>query len=204
MTTTFESITQYDKSFDEICKLHKYRKGFVCSIFSVMTAYDFMLNSQKYNDNIVFKECHKNNIEDGYNIGIVMDISFGLKFDELISSYTSLNFADIEVTSVELIKENIIGFDRLIPEKNDNPKVVIFLKNQVFMTLLINKHGYYLRNCHEKEQYNFINSHDVAEHLIEKYQFTSKIDILGDAFAEYSSIEFIIINKPFDIFFYSD
>jgi hypothetical protein len=190
---TFESITQYNKKFDDLF-VDKSSKGFACGFFSIMTAYSFM------NNNNFDKESHENNIESGIRYTINNKIFEGFNFDKLIQKTSNLNINEILSTSVELINAGILSYEHIFDINHLDKYAIIFLKNEKFFVVMYNKNHnkYYLRDCHESLQYTFDSLDDLIIRLDTAYQFGNNIDILNDEYIAYSSIEFIKITKHFE------
>jgi hypothetical protein len=185
--SNFESITQFDKSFDNLFE-NKNLKGYACGIFSLLTANSYLNNIP------ITKDVHENNIRKAVKICSENKIFYGMNFDELLSS-TNLNSQDVNSTSVELIIHNVIGYNHIFDIKDKC--AVIFLKNEKFFVVICDKNKYYLRDCHESIQYDFDSLEELVQKLNIAYQFNNQIDIIVDEYTNYSSIEFIKITQNF-------
>lgn len=190
-TTNFSSITQYDKQFDELFT-DPSKKGFACSFFSLIAAWKFI------NGEIPDIISHETTIAQSLLAQSTCDINFGITFEEMLASYTDINPTQIYATTTDLINSGEIGFDKIFPPIVDNTKIaIIILKNERYLTILIDENGYQFRDCHENLQYNFGTFDELVIHLINSYQFTENVNAGGVEYHDYSSIEFLILNSPF-------
>jgi hypothetical protein len=187
----FESMTQYDKSFDEINKTRE--KGLICSYFSVITAWKFMNGIKMTNLE------HMNTISESYLASDVFG-SQSMTYDDLISMVTDIELKNIQCTTSELLKEEVTSFCDIVPMKNGNNKnAIIILKNEKYITILVDDDGYKIRDCHESTQYNFDTHEELVEHLKSKYQFTTIIKFSDEVnYSDYSSIEYICLKNKFE------
>ncbi len=193
MTSNFDSITQYDKQFDDPIDKIICGKGYACSLFGILTPWKFM-QGQFPN-----KHMHEQTIKDAVKASRFLDMAEGLTFADLLGTYTNLDSGKINGTCVDLIVNKILGFDVMFPKiENDGKYAVIFLKNEKYIVVLVDKDGYYLRDCHESTQHNFKDLDSLVKHLSEAYQFVSGINIGGVEYSDYSSIEFINITEKFN------
>jgi hypothetical protein len=190
LPSSFNTITQYDKQFDSLFA-NPNKKGFSCSFFSLITAWKFL------NGVTPTQISHEETIGQSLMAQSLCDVSFGVTFEEMLSSYTDINPTQIMATAVELINSGELGFEQILPIVLDDARcVVLILKNERYLTVLIDKNGYYFRDCHENIQFNFSTLDELVIHLINTYQFTESID-LGLDYSAYSSIEFLTINTTF-------
>jgi hypothetical protein len=189
--SNFESITQFDKSFDNLFE-NKNLKGYACGIFSLLTANSYL------NNILITKDVHENNIRKAVKICSENKIFYGMSFDELLST-TNLYPENINSTSVELIINDVIGYNHMFNIKDKC--AVIFLKNEKFFVVICDKNKYYLRDCHESKQYNFDSLEELIQRLNTAYQFDNQIDLIVDEYTNYSSIEFIKITENFNFMF---
>lgn len=188
---TFESISQYDKSFDYMVK-----KGYSCSLFGIISAYNYM-NPFGTCGNTT-KEMHEKNIIDASYLCNMYDISEGITFEILVGNFTNLDKKKITATSVDLIVNNIVGFDQMFPQ-SEKKYVTLILKNEKYIAIFVDHKNskYCIRDCHEKTQHNFSSFEVFKSTLSTMYQLTHNIDI-GVDYSNYSSIEFMIIDQPFE------
>jgi hypothetical protein len=187
MAGYFETITQYDKKFGE-----KYGKiDFnACSLFALITAKKFFSNKN------LSKETHENNL----NCAVLNHKMMGkgdISFDNLLHM-TSLKPSQVMGTCVELIKENIVGYDMMLPQDKTN-YCVIFLKNSKYFTVMCYDGKYSIRDCHEICQYDFKERKEMIDRLNETYQFDKVINAGGMELPEFSNVEFLIIENDFNL-----
>ncbi len=192
MTQYFISVTQFDQKYNDLGHFGKDRSA--CSIFSLQTVQQFMKNGY------IDEANHSNNLDNAINNHIQFQIKGHITFDKLLS-YCTLD-KQTDVTSVELIKENIIGYDNIFKEEHHNKRYsIIFLKNNKFFVVMYNpattydKEGYYIRDCHESHQYNFTNRADLIAYLGQTYQFDKAINLSGFTIDEYSNIEYKVVEE---------
>jgi len=187
----FTSITQYDKQFDNIF-VNPSKKGFSCSFFSLITAWKFL------NGEIADSLSHETSIAQSLLAQSAYDVEFGISFEEMLLTYTNINPTQICATTVELINSGEIGFDKIFPPVVDDTKIaIIILKNERYLTILIDQNSYKFRDCHENTQYDFKSIDELLSHLINAYQFTDNVNVGGINYYDYSSIEFLILNEKF-------
>jgi hypothetical protein len=116
----------------------------------------------------------------------------------MLASYTDINPTQICATTTELINSGELGFNQIFPPILDNTKIaIIILKNERYLTVLIDNNGYQFRDCHESTQYNFATVDELIIHLINAYQFTDNVNAGGVEYSDYSSIEFLTLNSKF-------
>lgn len=187
----FETITQYDQMFDELWIENPYvKKGLACPYFSLFTAEMFM------NNNNTDKERHERNIHAAVSSNILLGSNDEMDFKQLIS-YTDLAENDIGCTLAELIQSGEFKLEELFTS-NTNTYCVIFLKNAKFFVVMCNNTGYHIRDCHESVQHTFSDKKQLIEMLNNTYQFNCVVDVGGITYGDYSSIEFIKIEKKFN------
>lgn len=190
MVDNFNSITQYDKSFDKMFK-NISKKGFACSYFAILSCWRFIQTGTHD------KHIHEENIRDGIKITKILDLSNGLSFEDLIIGCTTFDNKKIMCTSVDLFVNNVIGINDMFPNKKER-YAVMFLKSEKYFVVLVENDNYYLRDCHVDIQYNFKSVDLLYLHLINHYQFAENINVSGIDFDEYSSIEYLIFDEMFD------
>jgi hypothetical protein len=186
--STFNSHTQYDKKYDKF--FTKNKKGYACSIFSLLTV-------QQFFNNKIDLVTHCENIDNAVQVSAEINLE-GTTFEQMITKYTNLNKTHIQSTSVDLIKDNIIGFDQILPDM-PIPYATIILKNEVFFVVMFNDSCWHVRDCHVNVQQIFKNKFDLINYLNETYHMIQKIDLMGDDYAHYSSVEFLVISEQFKI-----
>lgn len=185
---SFSSITQYDKQFDKLFANISH-KGFSCGYFSILTAFDFF--DGKPNDKSNYEKC----VMKGMNLAKKYKTYGGIGFEELVCM-TNLKANNINATNVDLIVENIIGINQMLPP-DCKKYATIFLKNEKYFIVCFDGKKYFVRDCHMDTQYDFNELDKIKDHLYNMYQFDKKIVIDGLDFSEYSSIEFIVITDKF-------
>jgi hypothetical protein len=189
-TNYFESITQYDKQFDSY-ENFKFDKN-ACYIFAFLTAQEFMNTKMTNNANE-----HNRIIE----LSILNHKSLNMNGQQefqTVMNLTDIN-EEINVTSVELIAENVIGFDVMFNDAYEKPYCVIFLKNSKFFVVTVSNEWYAIRDCHEMNQHNFKTKIELIDYLNLTYQFSNEIKINGydQNLSDFSNVEFLIIDKQF-------
>jgi len=192
----FESVTQYDNSFNNLIKSSK--KGLACPYFALITVNEF-INKHKIND----QHSHFQNISKSITMSDNLKTINELSFDELIK-LTDLNLKDIQCTNINLISSGDFNLKNLFVDNTDFS--VIFLKNAKYFVVNYNKKQniFSLRDCHESFQYDFLNVEKLIEHLNDVYQFNQRINVSGISYDDYGSIEFIKIKDKFKLVFYVD
>jgi hypothetical protein len=191
----FESITQYNNKFNNLF-ININQKGFACGFFSVLTVYNYLQN------NLYDKNVHEKNIEEAIKYTAKKKIFSGVNFDNLLEMVSNLNKKNIMSTSVELIKIGILSYQHIFDNSDNLDKyAIIFLKNEKYFVVLYDKikNKYFLRDCHESKQTSYESLEVLTKRLDEAYQFNSDIDVLGNEYIAYSSIEFIRITEKDNI-----
>jgi sucrose-6-phosphate hydrolase SacC (GH32 family) len=103
-------------------------------------------------------------------------------------------------TTPELVKE--YGYDFFLKPEYKSRYCTIILKNSNFLVILADKKKeivYSLRDCHEKEQYDFTDLNAIKKHLKDKYFFEDHIVVDGVSIEEFGNIEAVTIEKTFEI-----
>lgn len=186
----FTTFNQYDKRFSHITSRNDMRGVNFCPFFSLKTANEYMKNQ------LTTQTVHEENLTFAIDSHAGNHVGNTLDFESLIS-FTSLNKRDIIATSIELIRENIIGYDTILPN-NTQIYAVIFLKNgKFFVVMHDDKNLFHLRDCHETVQYSDLSRNELIKHLNERYQFDREINFDGYKVEEFSNIEYIFIDKQF-------
>jgi hypothetical protein len=187
----FDTITQYDKRFDELWMENPtVKKGLACPYFSIFTADMFMNNGE------TDKNVHESNIESAINANILIGTNDEMDFKQLIS-YTDLSEKDIGCTLAELIQIGEFKLEELFTS-NSEKYCIIFLKNAKFFVVLCDTTGYYIRDAHDSVQYAFSNKTDMIDKLNTAYQFNCIVDVGGVVYGDYSSIEYVKIEHKFN------
>ncbi len=186
----FQTITQFKNTEDDNYNKKKYNKN-ACHFFSLKTAYEFMKK----------KECSKTTHEDNIYFSINMNKlhdNQDMYFDEIIK-YTDINKNEIYATTTDLIKNGEYSVDLIFPDSEQSYSVII-LKNAKFFVVNHYNNVYYLRDCHEPYQYDFLTKKELINHLNKMYQLTESIVVDGYPIPEFSSIEYIIIKNKFNFY----
>jgi hypothetical protein len=169
-----------------------------CPLFALITAHNFM------NDHKTTLESHVKALDTAItNMIMLENIPKYLSFTDLLEYTPTLNEKEVIGTTPELVKQ----YGILNGIVSDKDSAIIILKNGNFFVILISHYNVYnnndimycVRDCHENEQYDFMTIDLLNEHLAEKYQFDKLTVVDGILIEEYGNIEYIIINKQFDI-----
>lgn len=193
----FNSITQYSNDFGELTNGENTRGKNFCPFFSLITALNFLKEKDMVKS--TDKNSHEKNIAKSIVNHVIHGKYYQMYFTDLISM-TDLNSKDILATCVDLIANNIIGYDDIFEISEISKKyAVIFLKNGKFFVVLVDNGKYFLRDCHESVQYSYFSRSEIIKYLNEVYQFDHEIDLDGYKIEEYSTIEYIKIKAPFKI-----
>ena len=186
----FQTITQFINTddFDDYI-LKKYNKN-ACHFFSLKTAYEFMKKKEGS------KTTHEANIYFAINMNKIYQ-NHDMYFDEVVK-FTNLKQSDILATTAELLKSGDYPIDLIFPTETNKSYCVIILKNAKYFTILCNGDIYYVRDCHEPFQYEFSSRNELINHLNKTYQFNESVIVDNYAIPEFSSIEYIVINNPFE------
>lgn len=194
MVTVFETYNQFDKKFDKYSKFKSDRSA--CPLFAIVSAHNFLNNLE------ISKETHEKNLELAISKYNSNNFPKYIGFEDLIK-YTSLDKNNIIATSPELISENIIGYDIMFNKNITHNYSVIILKNFNFLIIMVKYNNgnpiYYFRDSHEKTQYNFDNFNNLREFLNNNYQFEKLTVVEQVLIEEFSNIEFLIIDSPFEL-----
>ncbi len=126
-----------------------------------------------------------------------------LSFGELII-FCGGEFTDNSIGAATPQIINEFGYEMIFkPEDAPGNYCLIFLKNGNFIVVLAkdteNGKLYCIRDCHEKDQYDFNSFDGIKSHLNEKYQFNELTIVDGYLIEEFGNIEYLIIDHPFSI-----
>jgi len=188
----YPSITQYDSQF-KVGSFTNERSA--CALFSQLTAKKFL------DDKSVDIETHNKIVDCSVANFLDLNSSGFMNFNQFLKLFKNDDYLDndVEATSVDLIVQNIVGFDSILPQDVES-YAVVFLKNGKYFVVMKDKDNYFIRDCHEKEQYDFDSREEIINHLNKAYQFNKKIDLSGEGgnyeVPEWSSIEFLVLNGP--------
>lgn len=183
----FQTITQFINTEDEEYNSKKYNKN-ACHFFSLKTAKEFFKKKD------MSKTCHESNIYFAINMNKLFQ-NHEMYFEDVIK-FTDLSSKDICATSTELIETGNYSLDLIFPV-TDKSYCLVILKNSKYFVVMHYDGKFYIRDCHEPYQYNFDSKNEMIEHLNEFYQFNQSIVVDGYAIPEFSSIEYIFIDKDF-------
>jgi hypothetical protein len=191
----FDGITQYDKSNDYIYKDYpKAVKGVAGPVFCVLTAEDFIKN------NNTSKEKHEENINRAVSYTAMLEFKSDASFNDIVE-FTNLDKTTLSKTTISYMKTDRGVITKIIPDVHTQNFCTIIRKNNIFFVIMGNKltQCYYVRDCNEKTQYIFKNRVDLIDHLDDIYTFTTSIVIDDIELPEYSTIEYIVITKEFNV-----
>jgi len=195
----FFSSTQFSQKFSQIGDFNRERSA--CSIFSLLTAYHY-LGDHVYNT-WTSSEVYENILTESINMytNLRENLPQYLSFEELLQLSGELSKIEPGITSSELVQAEVLGYNAFFPEDKDK-YCTIFLKDSNFFLVLNDKiHQMYLiRDCHREYQYNFNNLDDLQRHLNKEYRMNCPTVVDGYPIPEFNNIEFITIDKPFNIF----
>ena len=184
-----QTITQFINTNDEEYNNKKYNKN-ACHFFALKTAKEFFKNKE------LTKIQHEANIYFAIDMNKLYQ-NHDMYFDEIIN-FTDLISNDICITSTILIESKEFSLDLIFPDTN-NSYCLIILKNSKFFNVLYHENKYYVRDCHEPFQYNFDSKIKMINYLSEIYQLDKSIIVDGYPIPEFSAIEYIYIDKDFEL-----
>lgn len=188
----FETMTQYDKSFDDLWVTNpEAKKGLACPYFSIFAAQEFM-NTTKCD-----QATHEVTLRSAITANVLLATNDEMTFETLVS-YTDLNPKDIGCTTAGLLAANEYDLKDEVFNSDCDKYAVIFLKNAKFFAVLVDDTGFHTRDAHESVQFDFYTLDQLMEHLEKTYQFKSNINVGGVSYDDYGSIEFLKITKPFN------
>ena len=198
---SFTTFNQFDKRFSDFEKFGGDRTA--CPLFGLLTCYNFMLNGD------LSQKQHERNIYAAVTNYISNDIPKYISFEELMQySNDSLKHNDINATSPELITSGVISYEHMFKFGYYQNYCVLFLKNRNYIAVLYKNYPeseshtgdiFAVRDCHENTQRNFDNLHDLQVYLDKTYQFEQMTVVDGVPIPEFSNIEFITIENPFEL-----
>ena len=184
-----QTITQFINTNDEEYNNKKYNKN-ACHFFALKTAKEFFKNKE------LTKIQHEANIYFAIDMNKLYQ-NHDMYFDEIIN-FTDLKSNDIYMTSTILIESKEYSLDLIFPDTN-NSYCLIILKNSKFFNVLYHDNKYYVRDCHEPFQYNFDSKTKMITYLSQIYQLDKSIVVDGFPIPEFSAIEYIYIDKDFEL-----
>ena len=184
-----QTITQFITTNDEEYNNKKYNKN-ACHFFALKTAKEFLKNKE------LSKIRHETNIYFAIDMNKLYQ-NHDMYFDEIIN-FTDLKSNDICMTSTILIESKEYSLDLIFPDTL-NSYCLIILKNSKFFNVIYHENKYYVRDCHEPFQYNFDSKIKMINYLSEIYQLDKSIVVDGFPIPEFSAIEYIYIDKDFEL-----
>ena len=99
----FASINQFDERYKSLGNFGKQRSA--CSLFSLLTAYEFIQNYNTSNAK------HLENLDQAVGNFVDIKLAGSITFDRLLEFQYNYTPNDIIGTSVQLIAQNILGYD---------------------------------------------------------------------------------------------
>lgn len=187
----FETITQYDKKFDPLWLANpEVKKGLACPYFSLFICERFMETCETE------KSDYEKDLETSINTNILMGTNDEMTFEQLVD-YTDLSKKDIGCTVADLISNGEFKLEEELFKSDKDKFCVIFLKNAKFFAVLCDASGYHVRDAHESVQFTFFTVQQLINHLNTVYQFSNTVNVGGVVYGDYSSIEFIKIERKF-------
>lgn len=198
---SFTTFNQFDKRFSDFEKFNNNKTA--CPLFSLITSYNFMQNGD------ISQKKHENNIIASITNYTIKDFPKYMSFDELLDlSNGTLNSSNIGATTPELITSGILGYDNIFKFGNNKNYSIIFLKNRNYIIILVKYlfdneilkgEIYSVRDCHENTQRNFDNFESLRDFLNKIYQFEQITCVDGVMIPEFSNIEYLVIDIPFNL-----
>jgi hypothetical protein len=156
-------------------------------------------------DGILSQKQHESNIFTAVSNYTVKDLPKYLLFDELLElSNGTLKQSEIGATTPELITSGVLSYDNIFKFGYDQNYCLIILKNRNYICVLVKKSEngeeiYAVRDCHENSQMNFNNFEDLRNFLNKTYQFEQITCVDGVLLPEFSNIEYLVIDTPFEL-----
>lgn len=188
---SFTTFNQFDKRFNDFSKFGNDRTA--CPLFGILSCYNFMKNG------ITTKKQHEENLYAAVINYMVNDVPKYMSFDELLL-YTLSDFKyEVGATTPELITTGILSYEHIFKFDSVQRYCVLFLKNRNYLPILCINNMYYIRDCHENCQRSFNSFDELRLYLDKTYQFEQMTIVDGVMIPEYSNIEFIVIDLPFDL-----
>lgn len=198
--SSFTTFNQFDKRFSDFAKFGNDRTA--CPLFGILTCYNFMQNGD------ISTKQHENNIYAAVTNYMTNDVPKYMTFDELLLYSSSLNSHNVGATTPELITAGILGYEHMFKlggSDADCRYCVLFLKNRNYIPVLCeykkesNQFTYAVRDCHENTQKTFHAFDELRGFLDKTYQFEQMTVVDGVLIAEFSNIEYLVIDESFTI-----
>lgn len=194
--SSFTTFNQFDSRFSVFEKFGADRTA--CPLFGLITCHNFMLNGD------LSQKQHENNIQGAVTNYVTKELPKYMLFEELLLlANGSLNQADINATSPELLTTGVVGYEHMFKFGYDQNYCVLILKGRNYITVLYKwdpaGETYAVRNCHEQTQKNFTNFESLRVFLNNTYQFEQPTMAGGLPIPEFDNIEFLTIDIPFEL-----
>lgn len=183
---SFSSKTQYHKDFG-LTGNHN-----VCSFFSLHFS-NLWLNKKTINE-----ETYLNALKKAVDLFKILELK-DIDFNTLLSFSEGYTGKNVKVTMVDFIKDDPNILNDLF--KLDESKCFIFLKHEKFFVVICDQENkkWHILDCHMVQQRSFTDYDLFLETIMHEYNFGSTITIDGYPLVEYSTIEYVLLDKPFDI-----
>jgi hypothetical protein len=167
---TFTTFNQFDERFKNIGTFGPDRTA--CPLFALITAKNFMDIGD------ISKKQHENNIYAAVTNYITKNVPKYMTFEELVS-FTGGAFGDSDIgaTTPELLTQHVVGYEHY---EHATKRFAV-------------------RDSHETDQWNFNSYEDMLSHLNKTYQFDQMTIAGGVLIPEFSNIEFLTVDIPFEL-----
>ncbi|QKF94245.1 hypothetical protein QKU48_gp0787 [Fadolivirus algeromassiliense] len=194
--TSFTTFNQFDKRFNEFAKFGGDRTA--CPLFGLITCYNFMQTGD------ISQKQHENNIYAAVTNYTTNEYPKYMLFEELLElANGTLNQAEINATTPELLTQNIVGYEHMFKFGYQQNYCILLLKNRNYMAILCKcspeGETYAVRDCHENTQRNFSNFESLRNFLNNTYQFEQPTIVGGVRIPEFENVEFLTIDVPFEL-----
>lgn len=194
--TSFTTFNQFDARFAVFEKFGKDRTA--CPLFGLITCHNFMLNGD------ISQNQHERNIQSAISNYVINEVPKYMLFDELlVLTNGSLNPADINATSPELLTTGVVGYEHMFKFGYNQNYCLLILKGRNYITVLYKwdpaGETYAVRNCHEQTQRNFTDFESLRVFLNNTYQFEQPTMAGGLPIPEFDNVEFLTIDVPFEL-----
>lgn len=195
-SSSFTTFNQFDKRFNDFGKFSKDRT--ICPLFGLLTCYNFMQTGE------TSQKQHENNVYAAVTNYSTNEYPKYMLFEELLLlANGTLNQADINATSPEMLTQNIVGYEHMFKFGYEQNYCVLLLKNRNYIAILY-KHTpeggmFSVRDCHENTQRNFSTFEELRIFLNNVYQFEQQTIVGGVRIAEFENVEFLTIDLPFEL-----
>ena len=173
----FNTIAQYDKEIEN-------KSGNLCSLFSLITANNFMKNGD------TSRTVHEKNLKNTSLNFEINEIKDEMAFNDL------LQYSNLSKSKIGVMLNESINYLELFP-KITKYCTIIFKNSKFFVIEYETMRGYFIRDCNELVQYNFVDLQDLIYHLESVYQFSKKVIVDEGIISNFNIIEYIIIDNTF-------